>query len=122
MYIKKFMKLHEYPSQQELADGLKKLTGKEILPTKLVIKEPEWMKINENISPEVAYILTYLATNKKTGRVQVTVQPKTWDTKKSTKEFDAEMETQDVENKLSYTHKLPIYAFRSAISEIIHGI
>lgn len=35
------MKLHEYPSQQELADGLKKLTGKEILPTKLVIKEPE---------------------------------------------------------------------------------
>lgn len=32
------------------------------------------------------------------------------------------METQDVENKLSYTHKLPIYAFRSAISEIIHGI
>lgn len=35
------------------------------------------MKINENISPEVAYMLTYLAANKKTGRVQVTIQPKT---------------------------------------------
>ncbi len=113
------MKPNEYPSPQELAEGLKKLTGKEIPATQLTIKEPEWMKASVDISTEVSYLLTYLAANKKTGRIQVTVKPQKWEAKKSIKEFDTDLDMRDVENVTSYTHQSAIQAFKAAVNEIL---
>lgn len=116
------MKLHEYPDARELAEKLSKLTGTSVTEAQISVAETEGTKLEKEVNKKIKYLLRYTSLDKKEGTVTVTVQAKKWTDRKVTKAFDVEMETQDVENIESYTHKLPIHAFKSAIAEIIRGV
>jgi len=113
------MKSEEYPSNVILAQGIGKALGRKIEPDVLRIQNEMAKKVELEIIDGLKCDVRYHIPLEKSGKVTVTLTPKTGKPKTVIKEFDTELEDDDIENIDAYSHRLPILAFKSAIGEIL---